>query len=375
MRETMPDSPVSFLTGSTGFLGQFLLRDLLARGRRVVAMVRPPIEVSRARLAQLLAPLGVSVADHLADGSLVLAAGSMPDDLPEPTWGRIDELISNAASLQITQNGNDEPLRTNCEGTRALIAWARRHGIRRIHHVSTAFVCGEIKGEIPERLHVPRPEFRTDYESSKWLAEQMLDDWAREPGHSLTILRPSWLVGDSRTGYTTQFGGFYQFARLVSMLRDRYNHDGNGTLLHIPMRIPALPEEPQNFVPVDFAARICADVILNKRFHGRIYHVVDPAPYNNEHYLRAVESYFHLKGGHFTDPARPLDNPIAAEAIMFLDFEHLAPRIVGTPRFRADNLLDVLRHTGAEFPEMTRERIYSMLDYARPLKWGAKVRA
>jgi nucleoside-diphosphate-sugar epimerase len=299
----------------------------------------------------------------------VLIEGALPGAMPEPKWGRTDEILSCAASLKIRANGDGEPLRTNVEGTRALIEYAQRHDIRRIHAVSTAYVCGSYTQDVREIFHEPQPHFQTDYEASKWLAEKLLCAWGRAPGNTLTILRPSFLVGHSQSGYTTQFGGFYQFARMMSILKERFRENGNGAITHVPLRIPGRPDDPQNFVPVDFAARVTAEVVLNPAFHGRIFHVTDPAPFDNDHFKRCVEDYFRLQGGYFSN-GDGLANKNAAESMLWDGADWLAARVVHNPRFVADNTIEVMHAAGIEFPALTRSRVFKMLDYAKEQRWG-----
>src|SRR5262249_42157478 len=160
-----------------------------------------------------------------------------------------------AASLQLFSDENGEPFRTNVEGTRGIIDWAQRHDVSTVYAVSTAYTCGWNSGTIREEFHDPMPECQTDYERSKWTAESLLKEWSTQPGRTLTVFRPSFLIGDSETGHTTQFAGFYQFARLVSVLKNQFNHTNNGARTYIPLRIPGRPQDRQNIVPVDFVAR------------------------------------------------------------------------------------------------------------------------
>ncbi len=44
----------TLMTGATGFLGIYVLRDLLERGHRVVALLRPPLSSNRRRLQDQL---------------------------------------------------------------------------------------------------------------------------------------------------------------------------------------------------------------------------------------------------------------------------------------------------------------------------------
>jgi nucleoside-diphosphate-sugar epimerase len=360
------------MTGATGFLGNYILRDLLARGRRVAALVRPPAAESAARLAELMRPLKVDTASEIAAGRLVIVEGALPDRLPAPTWGRTDEFVACAASLQLFSNGNGEPHKTNVEGTRAVLDWVRKHGVRTLHAVSTAYVCGRKPGRILEEFHRPRPEFQTEYEVTKWTAEEMLAEWGARPGNVLTVLRPSFIIGDSQTGYTTQFGGFYQLGRMLAVIRDYYGN-GSAKAAKVPLRIPGRPTEPmQNLVPVDFAGAMCAEVICNPARHGRIYHLTDPQPPNWEHFVRFAEKYFNLEGGEFVQGDRLTGPGSEAEELLYQRFELFWPRVRIQPDFDNTNAAAVMRECGLEFPGATYERMARMLDYAVAAKWGAR---
>lgn len=368
--------PTTLLTGATGFLGQFILRDLLQRNRRVVALLRAPLQDTRHRLAGLLRQLNVEVEDYVKSGQLILREGALPDDLPDGHWGPTDDIVACAASLQLYSNGNGEPFKTNVEGTTVLIDWARRHSVHRIHAVSTAYVCGTKSQRVMEEIHEERPpSFQTQYEESKWIAEAALGEWAREDGNILTILRPSFLVGDSTTGYTTQFGGFYQFARLISLMKSECGNGSNGEISHIPHRIPGRPEDPiQNFVPVDYAARVIAEVVLDPQYHGRIYHLTDPAPPCWDDFKKWMETYFGISGGYFVDAEQngDLTDKSAAESLLWEKYDLLVPRIRHHPLFDDSNTRTVREAAGVRYPSFSRERVFTFLDYAVSQRWGQK---
>lgn len=365
------DDGYTFMTGATGFLGNYLLRDLLRQGRRVTAMVREPVDESQARLAAGLKGVGVDIGEYLKVGTLQLVGGALPDSLPALS-SKPHDILSCAASLQLFTNGNDEPFKTNVMGTKRLMEWAQAHGVRRIHAVSTAYVCGSYTESVKEVFHTPEPEFKTQYERSKWLAEGQFLDWAKQAGHTLTIYRPSFLVGDSQTGYTTQFGGFYQFARMLSILKQEYGRNGNGSPTHIPLRIPGGPDDPQNFVPIDFASRIIAEVMQDESLHGRIYHLTDPSPRTNGEIKAYLEAYFDMHGGYFADPAAITGHCTPAESLLWEQFEPAAPQVTHNPRFCQRNTGQVMDSAGIVFPEMDQRRFAMLLDYAIDNHWGQR---
>jgi nucleoside-diphosphate-sugar epimerase len=360
------------MTGATGFLGHYVLRDLLTRGRRVVAVLRTPLNSSSSRLLALLAQIGLNAAPYVDRKQLLLVEGSMPGPLPEPFWGETEAFLNCAASLQLFSNGNGDPFKTNVDGTEAVIRWTREHGVGRIHAVSTAYTCGWNAGVIAEAFHQPAPKFQTDYERSKWQAEAMLQEWGGESGHILTVFRPSFLVGDSITGYTTQFAGFYQFARLVSVLKEQYRDNKNGDKTYIPLRIPGRPEDPQNIVPVDFVGRVIAEAVVRPQFHGKIYHVVNPEPPTNEHMKRCYEEYFGLHGGYFADPNDVVGKCSLAESLLWDQYSLLTPRVMHTPLFDVSNTRSVMEAAGLTFPALDQKRIFRLFDYAAASGWGRR---
>lgn len=360
------------MTGATGFLGNFILRDLLQRGVRVIAMLREPMASSRECLQSRLRKINVDLGEYAGAGRLQFVAGELPDRLPEISGDAPTEIISCAASLQLFTNGNDEPFRTNVAGALGLIEWAKRKEIRRIHAVSTAYVCGSYTQEVREVFHYPAPEFFTEYERSKWVAESHWSEWAQCKKNTLTVYRPSFLIGDSTSGYTTQFGGFYQLARMVSLLKEEYGSD-NESSTYLPLRIPGRADDPQNFVPVDFAARMIAEIVCDESLHGRIYHLTDPCPPTNANIKRFMEDYFRMHGGYFAADEDILATSSDAETFLWKQFHLLTPRVTHNPRFELQNTLEVMRTTGIRFPSMNRELFFTMLDRAIADQWGRRL--
>ncbi len=362
----------TFMTGATGFLGMFVLRDLLGRGRRVVAMVREPFEANCERLRDHLSSLGADVSSDVAAGRLGFVRGFLPNGLPGDDVGDVDDVLSCAASLQLFSNGNAEPFRTNVEGVASLLDWTRGRDIKQVHAVSTAYVSGSRPEVIREEFHHPKPTFSTEYERSKWEAELLFAAWGREDGHQLTIHRPGILVGDSQTGFTTQYGGFYQFARMVGLLADRYRNGDNGEGTHIPLRIPGYPNDPQNIVPVDFAAKIIATVMMDDTLHERIYHLTDPSPPTNDLIKHYLEEYYHIHGGYFTNENRTVSECTPAESLLWEQYHVVNPIVTHNPHFDQANTVAVMQANDIAFPSMDRQRFFRLIDYAVGDRWGQR---
>ena len=280
--------------------------------------------------------------------------------------------MHNAASLELFTNGDPQgdPYLTNVKGAKAVTCWANDHGVKTILTVSTAYTCGWNEGDIAELFHEPAPQFQTDYEKSKWTSEMLFREWSQQPGNTLTVFRPSFLVGDSQTGYTSQFAGFYQLARLVGVLKQQYHDPNNGSKTYIPLRIPGSPDDVQNVVPVDFVSRMIAEIAVRPQYHGRIYHLTNPQPPTNDLMKRCYEDYFGLHGGSFAPPGEVVGKCSPAESLLWDQYSLLTPRVVHTPRFDTSHTQEVMKDLGINFPVLDKERIVKLFDWAAQRNWG-----
>src|SRR5436309_3470078 len=85
---------------------------------------------------------------------------------------------------------------------------AARGALRRFAHVSTAYVAGTHEGTFSEADLYVGQSFRNAYERSKYEAERLIRDRVdRLP--AVTVVRPSIIVGESRTGWTPAFNVLY----------------------------------------------------------------------------------------------------------------------------------------------------------------------
>src|SRR5256885_632606 len=107
-----------------------------------------------------------------------------------------------------------EMRRVNVEGTRAALDLAADcRQLRRFTHFSTVYVSGDREGVIAEDELACGQAFRNAFERTKFEAEVL----ARSAMSTLpcTVLRPSILVGDTKTGEIDRFEGPYVVAILL----------------------------------------------------------------------------------------------------------------------------------------------------------------
>jgi thioester reductase-like protein len=270
------------LTGATGLLGSYLLRDCLLAGRRMAVLVRPSkSESARQRVETLLRqwelvletslPRPVVLAGDLGKVDLGLDAQTL-------NWigGHCTSVVHNAASLVFRGDDSDgEPYLSNVEGTRRILELCRAIGIRQFHHVSTAYVCGLREGRILESDVDVGQTPGNVYEKTKLQAEMLVRgaDFLDPP----TIYRPSIIVGDSQTGYTTTYHGFYAPLKLAHTMANKVARGATaGDLLVAALGIRE--GDHKNFVPVDWVSAVICHIHGRPEFHGTTYHVTSPSP-------------------------------------------------------------------------------------------------
>lgn len=144
-----------FVTGATGYIGQQLVKTLAEEGNQVVALVRSKQK-------------GVAL-DH---PNITLHKGDITDpvSLREGMLG-CDECFHVAAFAGVSVQ-KEIYWKINVEGTIHVCEAAQHAGLRRIVVTSSAGVLGPSNGEPVDELVDHGGRFFTDYEESKYVAEQ-----------------------------------------------------------------------------------------------------------------------------------------------------------------------------------------------------------
>ena len=121
---------IYLLTGGTGYLGNTVLRKLLAGGKRVRALVRPGRKYDKALPENLELVLG-SVEDR--DSLRPLFAGDMSKAC----------LIHCAGVVSITSGADERLWRVNVEGTKNIMELAMESGVSKTVYVSSVHAIPE----------------------------------------------------------------------------------------------------------------------------------------------------------------------------------------------------------------------------------------
>lgn len=352
------------LTGATGLLGRFLFRDLARLNVPLAVLARDSADESAAdRVRSLTAfweeafalrlPRPVVIAGELRDPGLRLTVA-------DRAWlGRhCGAVVHAAADVSFHSTADGEPWRTNADGTRRLVALAAGLGIADFHHVSTAFVCGDGPGPHREEALQRRRTFRNDYEQSKHAAELAL---RRATGVRATVYRPSVIVGDSRTGYTSSYHGPYRFLEVAHRLSRRA-----GPRRRLPLRLPFDGTEPRNLVPVDWVARAITRIVRRPTRHGRTYHLVGRRPTPAADILAAAEAGLGLDGIELIGRHPP--DPTPVEEAFLSAVSDYRPYLGGDPEFDDRNTRAALPRLPP--PHVDLRLLARLIRFAVADRWG-----
>jgi len=277
-------------------------------------------------------------------------------------------MMHNAASLKFHEDGSGEPWISNLDGTRHALSLCKAAGLRELHYVSTAYVCGLRAGTIYESDLNCGQAFRNSYEESKLLAETMVRD--ADFIDSLTVYRPAVISGDSHTGYTNTYHGVYLYLRLMALLVPRQPLDENGRRV-TPIRIPMRGDERRNVVPVDWVSRVMVALHSNTESHGRTFHLAPDQCLTPRELIEAGYSYFKSTGAEYVgyqeiDPATY--NAFEAELLPGLAMYN--NYTATDPQFDCTNLKRFASHLPC--PIIDESMLHTYIRYGEQDRWGKR---
>ena len=313
------------LTGATGLLGNYLLRDLLRRDVPVAVLARPNRkQTGRQRIEAALCAWDAEEGRPLPRPVVLEGDISQPDlglDAVNIRWAAeyCSAVIQNAASLTFHSTSQEgEPWRSNIGGTRNVLDFCRNIGIRKFHHVSTAYVAGLRQGKVLETELDVGQEFSNDYECSKLQSETMVReaDFLDEP----TVFRPGLIIGDSQTGMTTTYHGYYAALQLVHTIVRSMPTNETGLVGGERTRLTLSGNETKYLVPVDWVSAVMAHVITHAKWHGKTYHLTPKHPVTVRLIRDVLEQSAGFYGATFCGAG---ERPDGASESEMLFYEHI----------------------------------------------------
>jgi len=348
-------SETVLLTGATGFVGMELLARLVEAGDAdVVCLVRAPSqEAADGRLAEVFARLYDEPPAGAARVSALAADVSAPElGLAAPHRAalveRVTSVVHCAAAISFDLPLEEARAVNTAGAVRMLelsgeIAGGGR--LRRHLHVSTAYVAGRWRGRFHETDLDLGQGFRNTYEQSKFEGEQALA--AAADGLPVVVARPSIIVGDSATGWTSAFNVIYWPMRAFSRgLMDEVWID---------------PEAVADIVPIDYVGRGLLALLRAEHVEGTVALVAGASAPTNAELIELACRRFGR------EPPR-----IVADAASRLQEAQLYAPYFGIEASLDDvRARDLLVPLGLEPPPL-RDYFGTLIDFAERARWGKR---
>lgn len=372
----------TLLTGATGLVGRYLVRDLLLNGHNLAVVVRPSRKAApRERMEQILQHWEEELGRSLPR-PIVLSG-----DIAEPHFGLSDEdqawvkkntntIIHSAAILEFYgEDRNGEPWRTNLGGTRNMINLCRDLEIHDINYISTAYVAGMQTEPAMENALDVGQKFRNDYEESKFLAEQEVR--AIDFAEHVTVYRPAVISGDSVTGYTNTYHGIYLYLRLMAVMIPSIPPGEDG-FRHTPIRLRFTGDERRNVIPVDWISAVTVRLFETPEARGGTYHMAPEDPMIARDMINWCGEYFKSTGVEFrgTDfVPEPMSREDNEDQWMF---ERLVMENMGTyePYESTDNTFDMteMKRFAGDIvcPPIDKTVIQRYIEFGEEDRWGKR---
>ncbi|MEH0974055.1 amino acid adenylation domain-containing protein [Micromonospora sp. CPCC 205546] len=364
-----------FLTGATGFLGIYLLRELLDTTDAVVhCLVRADgPERCLARIqANARHYFGEDLAGHQAAGRIV----AVPGDLAAPGLGlseaAFDELARTVDVIHhpggavnfIYPYSHMRP--ANVDGTREIIRMAARHRNVPIHYTSTMAVVAGFGTAGVRQVDEDTPLAYADhlsvgYVESKWVAEALLHR-AAEQGLPVAIYRAADISGD-------RVNGAWNIATEMCAMKKFVVDTGTAPVAELPL----------DYTPVDVFAAAVAHIARTARPAGEVYHLTNPGKVNISVLVERLRAHGHdIREVPWADwldemvrvAVEQPDHPMTPFAPLFIDRcatgqMSVAEMYLETtfPAFSRTNVQQALRGSGIEIPTVDAEMLDRYIGY------------
>jgi amino acid adenylation domain-containing protein/thioester reductase-like protein len=352
------------VTGATGFVGAFLLSELLRETTATIyCLVRSAnIEDGHRKIEERMKSFG------LWEPMLRQRVMPLPGDLAEPQLGLTHEKVTELADTldAIYHSGASvnfiypySALKSaNVGGTEELLRIASVGRAKSFHFVSTLHVTStrtpdHSRTVITEVDPLPMAQELWDgYAQTKWVAEKLVGI-AGSRGIPVAIYRAPQIIGHSRTG-VSNLGDF-----VPSVIRGC-------------MQLRCVPEDvlddALHLVPVDFVSRSVVTLSQQRDLIGRVFHLTNPDTLSLRRVLNCLLEFDRTLQAvpYQTWRSRVLADPRNALARYIASFPDQVPDrdpgLIPT-RFECEGTLGILESAGVGRPHITPELLHAFFAY------------
>ncbi|MGB7196621.1 MAG: amino acid adenylation domain-containing protein [Collimonas pratensis] len=270
-----PSAGHVLLTGATGFMGAFCLRDLLSQAdvRQVACLVRAQNNaVAMRRVRENLTKYGLWKEEF--SSRIQALAGDLAQTqlgLDQATYQHLakecDVIFHIAAHISFIEPYQTHRA-TNVTGSINILRLSADSKAKPLHYVSTIAATGPVGLLFPVSRfyedgdlmpHLEGMRYTLGYIQSKWVAERLMLQ-ARERGMPVAVYRPGFMMTDSMTGVGNPEDFMWRVIKACI---------NTGAY-------PVLVGDRKELITVDYASAALISIASDNKRLGRAYHLIPP---------------------------------------------------------------------------------------------------
>lgn len=329
------------MDGVTGMLGSSIWPEL---GEDTYYLVRQGTDNKRL-------PAGINKDKVINCDITKPICGLSCDDIIRLSDIGIDKYLHLASNVSFAAEDKDKDIwNTNYIGTRNALTLGIMINVKEFLHCSTAYAEDQ----------------RNPYEISKLKSENSV----RYCGITYSIFRPGIIIGDSQTGYTTDYNGYYGVYSLFHKMARKKRGNNSDEIISIPIYMIGSSSATLNLISLDWVKYIML-ALINKKSCNETYHLTHNIPQK----VRTIEEWscsaLKICGVKYWESIEERENYYKNnQAPSFLQrqvdkiMKRYIPYVTEERKFPLDTVIEAL---GPEFiypPVINKEVIAIILNYA-----------
>ncbi|MBD2438978.1 non-ribosomal peptide synthase/polyketide synthase [Nostoc sp. FACHB-110] len=261
-----------FLTGATGFLGGYLLYELLEQTQADIYCLVRAADEQQAKQKVQSQMVSCQLWRDVFSSRIIPILG----DLSKPLLGlspsqfqdlasKIDIIYHNGAWVNAVYPYSVLKA-ANVLGTQEVLRLASEIKLKPVHHISTMSVFGSPAYSQATKIWESDPlehseDINSGYSESKWVAEKLVMS-ARDRGLPVSIYRSCRIIGHTQTGVCNPDDLLSRFIPGCIQLG----------------MVPKLDGWQENVIPIDYMSRAIIHLSQQQESLGKAFHLVNPRP-------------------------------------------------------------------------------------------------
>ncbi len=250
---------IIFFTGFPGFIGTNIIRKLISNSPeiKIYALVHNSVKGKASKIIEEDANLKDKITILIGDITHVNFG------LNTETISRLKEEITDIfhlAAIYDLEVPKHLAWNVNVRGTKYMINFALNcKNLQMFIYFSSIVAAGIVNGDVYEdNLDINCSFHFNYYEQTKFASEVLIRRYLDKL--PIIIIRPGTVIGDSETGITEKFDGFYYSFKFIKLLK-KFPIKIPGTEFYIPI------------VPVDFVVHASCHLLDRRDCVGKCFHL------------------------------------------------------------------------------------------------------